>query len=356
MYQDVIDQIDQIVSEMEKNEPVDYGALPIESIIRTTENAAKMTGDDPQNILKSYLMLLDLVTRNNSGEGFAAWLRLIGSYLMYAETMIAFAKTAKTVATLERKGQDYTKRVLECNYYINMARNMEYYQTHKQPQLKRFTGKGVVYTVIVGDYDDVLEPLVKNEEWDYILFTDNRNIRSDIWNVIYIDNSSKLDMARFSRKCKILPYDYLDDYDYSIYLDGSLQIIGDLQEYIMDYSKNAPMLCMAHPENTDIYEEAKLCLEMGKGDREQLLRQIEEYKRQGFPDHYGLTANGVLVRDHKDDKLRILMKRWWDEIMNGSSRDQISFTFCCWKDNFIFDVAPINIYNNRFIKYCFHKQ
>lgn len=356
MYQDIIAQINEIAEGMSIGKVYDYSMIPMEKFLANVEKAAQIIGDDVRSVLNSYITILDLVTRNSDIVGLRTLLQLIGRYLEYADTVIILADAAKALDAYENKNVHYCRKIAQCNYYINMLRNTEYYQKHEIPGSMPFSGKGVVYTVIVGEYDNVLDPLHINEDWDYVLFTDNRNIKSDVWKIIYIDNTKRLDMVRFSRECKVLPFEYLSEYDYSIYLDGSLQIIGNIEEYIKKYSKNSSMLCLAHPENTDIYEEAKLCLELGKGNQEQIVKQIEKYKEKGFPEQYGLTANGVLIRNHRDEKLKKVMNDWWDEILNESSRDQISFTYCCWKNEFVFDVAPINIWDNEFFKYNIHNR
>ena len=46
-----------------------------------------------------------------------------------------------------------------------------------------------VYTCITGSYDDVKEfKEFKEKNIDYILFTNNKDYKSDFWNVVYIEN------------------------------------------------------------------------------------------------------------------------------------------------------------------------
>lgn len=61
---------------------------------------------------------------------------------------------------------------------------------------------------------------------------------------------------RLARRVKILRHEYLAEYDYSIWVDGSCEIIGDLGEYIDFYKRNEPMLNFNHHGNDCIYEEA----------------------------------------------------------------------------------------------------
>ena len=51
--------------------------------------------------------------------------------------------------------------------------------------------KVCVYTCITGNYDNLNEitPEVYEENIDYYCFTNNQNIKSDTWNVVYIKNN-----------------------------------------------------------------------------------------------------------------------------------------------------------------------
>ena len=48
-----------------------------------------------------------------------------------------------------------------------------------------------IYTFIVGDYDNLKEPKIYTPDWDYICVTDNPNLKSDIWQIIQIDEVDK---------------------------------------------------------------------------------------------------------------------------------------------------------------------
>ena len=61
----------------------------------------------------------------------------------------------------------------------------------------------IIYTAIIGGYDDLFEPDFKPDGWDFVCFTD-RDFKSDTWDVqkvlpLYKDNT------RTARKYKLLP-------------------------------------------------------------------------------------------------------------------------------------------------------
>ena len=65
--------------------------------------------------------------------------------------------------------------------------------------------------------------------------------------------------------------------------------------------------------------------------------QIKNYKNKGFPKNYGLFENNVLVRKHNDLVCIRIMESWWEEFCKYSQRDQLSFVYCLWKNNFSSD-------------------
>ena len=90
----------------------------------------------------------------------------------------------------------------------------------------------VVYTVIMGDYDYLKDPEYVMENCDYICFTNNPDLKSDIWEIRY-DSNTELDNTRWQRRHKVLAHEYLPDtYEWCIYVDGNVRITGDLRKYI----------------------------------------------------------------------------------------------------------------------------
>ena len=69
---------------------------------------------------------------------------------------------------------------------------------------------------------------------------------------------------------------------------------------------------------------------LSKGDAEDVVvRQMEHYWLEGFPDHFGNVYCGILLREHNHPVCRKLMEDWWEQIDRYSRRDQISFPY--WK-------------------------
>lgn len=213
--------------------------------------------------------------------------------------------------------------------------------------------KIAVYTAIFGDYDQLMTPLVKSANCDYICLTDSADLKSDFWDVRLLSDET-LDAARLSRKPKILPHLFFADYEASLYVDANLLIVGDLEAYIEQYSLTSPMLCVKHGERDCIYEELQACIEGQRDDREVMTRQIEGYRTEGLPAHFGLTVGSFIFRRHNDPSVIELMELWWQELATGSKRDQLSLSYCFWKKRFKYDLYYGNNWNNDYFIWLPH--
>jgi GT2 family glycosyltransferase/glycosyltransferase involved in cell wall biosynthesis len=207
-----------------------------------------------------------------------------------------------------------------------------------------------VYTVIVGAYDTLRRPKVTDPNCDYYCITDNRDLTSDFWQIINIDNPECLDNTRLSRFPKILPNKYFPEYEESVYVDPNMEIRASLNDYISSYSTGEPMLCMKHTWRDCIYDEAEECATMGKDDAEVIRRQTEKFRADGFPEHFGLSQNSVLYRKHNDERVIHVMEDWWEIVRIGSKRDQLSFIYVCWKNGFKYDVAYEDWLNTKYFR------
>lgn len=218
----------------------------------------------------------------------------------------------------------------------------------KKEQFSFKDKKVAVYTAVTGGYDDLIIPEVIDEDFDYICFTDNPELKSDFWDVRMMDDIN-LDRVRKARIHKIQPHRFLPEYDYTFWIDGNFKPIFSLKDYVYKYFKNNQLLAIPHEARDCIYEEAIACEKLQKDDPEVMIPQMEKYKSEGYPEHNGLIASGVLFRNNKDPQVMKVMDDWTDEVLNHSRRDQLSFNYACWKNNFNYDTSDIYYFKNQFL-------
>lgn len=211
--------------------------------------------------------------------------------------------------------------------------------------------KVCIYTCITGDYDNLKEVSNIEDDFDYICFTNNKNITSSTWKIINIEDN--IDNAKLARKIKILGHNYIkENYDMSIWVDANFydfkftKFIDDYREEISKYS----LIGFKHSVRNCAYKEAEKCIKMEKDNPELIKKEIIFLKKENYPDNNGLIESGFLFRKHNDVKVFQTMNIWFDMVLNYSKRDQISFNYSAFKTAIDFKLLELNIYNNIYFK------
>lgn len=185
----------------------------------------------------------------------------------------------------------------------------------------------IVYTSIFDNYDE-LKPVKPAPGWKYICFT-NTDMKADGWEVVKVDKE-----FRINRKIKLMPHKYLPPHDISIYRDGNIEL-ADSPDKIIE-GKN--YCVMIHPDRNNLQDELKACIRLKKGNEEQMTKQVEQYLSEGYPGQ-GLTSNGVIIRKNSEQN-NAINEAWWNEVLNHSGRDQLSFGYVCWKNKLNYETFP----------------
>ena len=228
------------------------------------------------------------------------------------------------------------------------------------------SSKIAIYTSIFGGYDDLPKISFKPKNCDFLCFTED-NIKSTDWNVIHSPIIYK-DSNRNAKRFKILPHKYLSDYDYSIWIDGNMDVVGDVNKLIEQYLKDASIAFYSHnnnkldPRNCP-YEEANKILELGsinmqrwpergilnyKDNPKVITKQMQNYHYSGFPHNNGLITGMVILRKHNHLDCIKVMEQWWSEISYNSKRDQLSFNYSAWKQDIKFNYISGDSRNNEY--------
>jgi len=140
----------------------------------------------------------------------------------------------------------------------------------------------------------------------------------------------------------LVPPPIWDDYDQSIWVDHNIFFRKDPTTLFNEHN----MRVFRHPYRTCITEEAKVVKDKQYDTAERIDPQIARYMDEGFPLHSGLYAGSILVRKHTPE-VRQFCEQWWDEIITGSCRDQISLPYVMWKTGFPMDVIEDNVFNGE---------
>jgi hypothetical protein len=214
--------------------------------------------------------------------------------------------------------------------------------------------KIVVYSVNIGGYDEFKEPTIVDPNIRYILFTDNKNYKSKIWEVNHTDFLPKnLDNRKKARYIKTNPHIVLPEHDISLWVDHCFKPkfnnAINLIELLL-FTENKNIMIFKHSFRSCLYDEAKKIIKEKLDLPEIVNNQILKYRKEGFPSNIGLFETGFIVR-RNNDKVNKFNELWWEEIKRGSGRDQLSNMYAAWKTSLKIDriLYGKSCYENPFL-------
>ena len=85
---------------------------------------------------------------------------------------------------------------------------------------------------------------------------------------------------------------------------------------------------------------------VGKDVSGKVRPQMERYRKEGFPEGFGLEETNVILRVHNDPKCQILCNLWGKEVLENSHRDQLSLDYCRWKTGTEIGILDLDMRRN----------
>lgn len=226
---------------------------------------------------------------------------------------------------------------------------------YKKPPRKK--NKIAVVTAIVGGFDVLHDPKYYDTAADYIAYVDQET-KSNTWRVLSIDYTHFTQPRMAAKLYKILTHKYCE-YDYLIWVDGSLELLGSATELI-EFLDDADMALFKHRFRSGIYEEHEASfrnVHHAKGEpRSVRIKQIERYRSEGLPVKYGLYECTLIVR-RNTEKVQRFNEFWWSEIAVASSSDQVPFMYALWRNPEVkvATISPGNAHESKWTHYIEHR-
>lgn len=192
----------------------------------------------------------------------------------------------------------------------------------------------VIYTSVYGSYDSI-SPVPETSKYRYVCVTDEPDLAKEAgWEVIYRKATEPISV-RNARFVKIHPHLYLDDHDVSLWVDGNLTLLKDPEPVLTHCLKDFDMAMFDHYFLNDLVSELRECIRCRKDDPETMTNQVKAYLEDGFPQlAYNHFMTMFIARRHNEPSVVKAMDKWWYELKNNSYRDQLSFSYACWKTGF----------------------
>ncbi len=227
-----------------------------------------------------------------------------------------------------------------------------------------------IFSAVFGKYDDLKPARPQSVPTDYYLFTDQSHDEAKGWSIKVGKPAEAPDHPRLQAKWfKLHPHRLFPNgrrsrpplwrrYDYTIWVDASMLIeSADFARDVTAFSGREGIATYRHPWRDCIYEEASASMQMTEkyGDQP-IAEQVAAYRSEGFPEHAGLAACGVLVRNTQATHLPGIDEMWWREILQWTYQDQLSLPVVFWRAGRTFNEIPGDIYASPWFRYVHHRR
>lgn len=186
----------------------------------------------------------------------------------------------------------------------------------------------VIYKAVFGNYDSIdnIDSEHVDSKTDYFMISDVDINLPNPWKLIKVDRQFTSN-AKENRYYKMNGHPFFSKYKYSVYLDGNVNIKGDLTALLNTLNEDFDIHAYRHPKRNSISDELKACVIYNKITiaqyRESLSAKYNKYKHT----HQNMFECNVLIKRITSNKLEIAMKDWFDLFCTNLPRDQIYFPY-----------------------------
>lgn len=211
--------------------------------------------------------------------------------------------------------------------------------------------RSCVYTVLFGGYEDLLEqPIAADSELDFICFTDNPDLKSDSWEVRYVEPLLPSDPTRSSRVLKLLAHRTVPEYEMSLYIDNTVLLLRPPEEILVTFADDESAFVLNwHSFRSTVSDEFQAVVEAGYEAPWVCAEQLAHY-RDERPELLSVVPlwTGFMVRRHHDPHLVKAMERWWTHVLRYSRRDQLSIWMALAQTEFVPKVLEFDNHETPF--------
>lgn len=184
----------------------------------------------------------------------------------------------------------------------------------------------VVYRALIGGYEQLREePAVQDADLDFICFTDDPQLTSRTWQIVRVGSGRSFEPTREARRLKIMGHPALADYDETLWVDNTVELLTDPTEILNQWLDGADLAVPLHDFRDSIWAEAEAVIDSGYEEPAAVYEQINHYARR-CPDRLEHNPHwtGMLAR-RQHASVHTAMQDWWEHVLRFSRRDQLSF-------------------------------
>lgn len=248
----------------------------------------------------------------------------------------------------------YRKMIQELgNAYAQTQYRLHKERMGKLPKkdIKLMEGRGVVYTCLLEEGETLYQPNDVESRMDYICFTtieEKWGTTEGVWKFYKIDNTDNWEKSKIETEYCILAHEILKDYDYSVWINHSIMIAGEIEHFCKVYAEGNSFLGFSQCNEDCLYSDISYT-QMATDDLNiEMRKRIHRYKKEGYPEHNGLIDCCIMIRNHHDKQLQKVMNEWWEESQDFSVIEKNCFNYVAWKNDFPFSLCDLFSYSNPY--------
>lgn len=222
--------------------------------------------------------------------------------------------------------------------------------------------KKAVISYNFGNYDKVQPVQWKTTDWDFLLFTDKKSEKKiEGWQIVLLpeDFFHSIHPKRRANQIKYSPFKICKDkligeYDLVVVIDANIIVQGDMNDFVDTYCMSTmDGVFITHPSLDNVYEDIDLCAQLGKDDKEALVKTYRHFKEQGYPEKVKYFQTTISIR-RNTSAWNLIEYLFYEEYEKFSKRDQPMMNYLRWK----YDVLDLNIIDiediEEYLKYETH--
>jgi hypothetical protein len=289
----------------------------------------------------------------------------------------------------------------------------EFLQTHSEWRIKeRFTNnngltvlervpKIAFITAIYGGYEATCKPFVKQTiPTDFICFTDNPNINANGWKIdthpYHLTHRAPFDKGEFFNSIENNKHTFtlakyykqgfqniprLKDYDVIVWVDGTIKIENpNTSQYTYDITLKDKISIFEHNwHRGSLQSEVLLSMSAGCGryattnwnnqnqPYQDVVKQYQLYLEDGYTEdhfkkivpnreHIGVWVTCFVSFLNKDPLVSDFLNLWYQQTLEVSNQEQVSFTYSCYKTNIVPHTYPDENVSGNFENNIFYKK
>jgi hypothetical protein len=202
----------------------------------------------------------------------------------------------------------------------------------------------VVYTANIGGYDPRMPSIERvDSQLRYVFVTDDpwRFAEGESpWEVVATESLFD-DEKLTSGFIKTHPGLFVPDADVAVWIDGNFENVSLTADVCRDAVRVHPAAAIEHLLRSTVAAEAAEVSRQGLDDPIRVEALLDRLRSAGFVDDWGLAATMLVIRDLRVGPVHRFNERWWSWIVDGSRRDQLSFTPALWAVGFAWERLAI---------------